>query len=72
MKTTEIKKSLKGQKIAELTKSLEIENDKLMRLKMELAAKKLKDYSKISKARKQIARIYTIINQKLEEEHDTK
>jgi ribosomal protein L29 len=69
MKTVEIKKNLRSQKLSELTRAVSAESEKLARSQMEVAAKKLKDFSKISKSRKQIARIYTIINEKLEEEN---
>lgn len=67
MKTVEIKKNLRSQKLSELSKAIETESEKLARFQMEVAAKKLKDFSKISKSRKQIARMYTILNEKLEE-----
>jgi len=67
MKTVEIKKNLRSQKLSELAKAIDSESEKLARFQMEVAAKKLKDFSKISKSRKQIARMYTILNEKLEE-----
>jgi ribosomal protein L29 len=67
MKSVEIKKNLRDKKIVDLTKELGSESEKLAKTRMEVAAKKLKNFSLVKQQRKQIARIYTIINEKFEE-----
>lgn len=69
MKTNENNNNIRSQKLTELVKALEIESEKLLRIQMEVSAKKLKDFSKVKKTRQQIARIKTIIGEKLEDEN---
>jgi len=70
MKLLEIKKNLRSQKLAELKKALDLEYEKLARIRVNVHAKKEKNFNKIKESKQQIARILTIIGQKVENEND--
>jgi len=70
MKTLEIKKNLQNQSLNELQKVLNLEYEKLAKTRIEVHAKKEKNFNKIKNSKHQIARILTIIGQKVEENHD--
>lgn len=60
-------KELRNKSLEELYKELKENYDKLSKLKLELAVKKLKDHQMIKKTKRQIARIWTIIGEKMRE-----
>ena len=60
MKASELRKKSKR----ELQKLLQQEREKLLSLRFDLAAGKLKNFQKIKQTKRDIARILTILNQK--------
>jgi ribosomal protein L29 len=61
-------KDLKNKSLEELYRELKESYDKLSELKLQLAIKKLKDHQMIKKTKKHIARIWTLIHEKLREQ----
>jgi len=68
MKTSEEMKKIKAQSVSELASELAKSKAKLTDLKKDLAVGKLKKTSDIKKTKKNIARIQTILREKLEAE----
>lgn len=64
MKNKEIVKQIRSKNITDLTRDLDKEYIKLRDLKFSRSFRKLKDTRSISKTKKNIARIWTIIGQK--------
>lgn len=67
MKQTQTLKELREKDIKTLTKELIQLNEKLAKLRADLAFKKLKNVKQVFVTRKQIARIWTILNEKMSE-----
>jgi len=67
MKKTVQIKELKEKDEKTLIKELDDENRKLSELKFKAAFRKIKNFHEITEKRKNIARIWTILNQKLDE-----
>lgn len=67
MKTKEELNDLRSKKINELSLLLKKEYETLRKLKLELKMRELKNVNKIKKSRKRIARIMTILREKIEE-----
>ncbi len=70
MKAIENKKNLRGQKFEELAKALSSEYENLALQRINVASRKEKNFNKINGSRKQIARIKTLMNEKLKEAND--
>lgn len=66
MKLTEEKKELRLNDIKGLTKLLDKEYAKIQQLKFAQAFRKIKDTTEITKTRKRIARLWSIIGEKVE------
>lgn len=58
-------KDLRNKSLEELYKELKENYDKLAELRLQLAIKKLKDHQMIKKTKRQIARIRTLIYEKM-------
>ena len=65
MKTKEELKELRAMDVKNLTAILKKEYDNLRKLKSELKMRELKDINKVKKTKKKIARILTILREKL-------
>lgn len=63
-------KELQRKSVKELYKELNEARKKLLKLKLELAQAKLKNHQEVPRARKNIARILTIISEKQWEEFE--
>ncbi len=72
MKIKEELKELRSKNIKDLSKSLDKENAKLRELKFSQGFRKLKDSSAIKKCKNKIARIWTIMSEKIELESQNK
>jgi ribosomal protein L29 len=72
MKVKDEIKKFKSQSIAELTKELKDLNLKIIDMKRNLSQDKLKKTSDLTKTRKNIARIKTILREKLVSELEEK
>ncbi len=68
MKNTQTLKELREKDIKTLTKELVLMNEKLTKLRSDLAFRKLKNIRQITLTRRSIAQIWTILNQKAAEE----
>jgi ribosomal protein L29 len=68
MKTVEELKNLRKKSSRELVKDLIKENNNLAKLKFSLGFMKLKNFRQITQIRKKIARILTILSEKIREE----
>lgn len=68
MKKTEILKEIKAKDIKALTKELNDEQKKLTQLEFNAGFKKVKNVHEVTVSRKRIARIMTILNEKVYEE----
>ncbi len=64
MKKDSIKKDLKTKQKGDLEKIASELREKLRRLRFDLAAGKIKNVSEIKKIRKEVALIFTLLNQK--------
>lgn len=64
MKNTQIIKELRAMDVKALTKELALTNEKLAKLRSDLAFRKLKNYRQILLTRQRIAKIWTILNEK--------
>jgi len=67
MKDTKNLQELKTMDIKTLSKELNLANEKLAKMRVDLAFRKLKNIKQIQETRKRIARIWTILNQKATE-----
>lgn len=67
MKKTLILKELREKDIKALTKELVELNEKLAKLRADLAFRKLKNVKQVYRMRQQIAQIWTILNEKVRE-----
>lgn len=67
MKTKQTLKEIREKDITTLTKELVQMNEKLARLRADLAFRKLKNVKQVYLVRKQIAQIWTILNEKVRE-----
>jgi len=65
MKIKEELKQLRAKNVQQLTKELDKEYDKLRELKFSRAFRKLKDIRAIKKSRRKIARLWTVIGEKM-------
>ena len=61
---SKIKEQFKSKSPAELKADLSAHEEKLQKMRFDLSFNKLKNTNEISKARKNIARIKTLLNQK--------
>jgi len=61
---SKIKEQFKSKSPAELKADLAAHEEKLQKMRFDLSFNKLKNTNEISKARKNIARIKTLLNQK--------
>ena len=61
-------KDLKNKSLEELYQELKESYNKLSELKLQLAIKKLKNHQMIKKTKKHIARIWTLIHEKLQKQ----
>lgn len=68
MKIKEDLKDLRNKNIKDLSKLVDKENDKLRDLKFSQGFRKLKDSRAIKKTKINIARIWTVIGEKIEKE----
>ena len=66
MKTIEEMKDLRSMDVKKLETELKDNQKKLMQNSLKVAAGKLENFSLIKKSRKNIARIKTLINEKME------
>lgn len=68
MKKDSIKKELKAKKKEDLQKTASELKEKLRRLRFDLAAGKVKNVSEVKKIKKEVALIFTLLNQKEKQE----
>jgi large subunit ribosomal protein L29 len=68
MKIKEKNKELRSKSIKDLTKILNKEYDNLHQLRFDTKFRNIKDINNIRKTKKNIARVYTIINEKINSE----
>lgn len=72
MKKTIELQELRAKNKKELFKELQITRDKLTEYRFSQSFRKLKNYKEINRSRKKIARLWTILTQKLLEEENQK
>lgn len=68
MKKDSIKKELKAKKKEDLQKTALELKEKLRRLRFDLAAGKVKNVSEFKKIKKEVALVFTLLNQKEKQE----
>lgn len=68
MKKTKEMEELKNKNTAELSREIEVLNKKLTEQKMDVAFRRQKNIKAIWQNRKRLARVWTILNQKVQEE----
>lgn len=72
MKKTEELKELKGKDVKSLFKELQEAEKKMTELRFSASFRKLKNFHEITKERKKIARIWTILTEKAMEKEESK
>jgi len=68
MKTKEELKNIRNKDLKTLYLNLEDEYKNIHKLKFSIKFKNVRDHSKVSKSRKKIARILTVISEKINKE----
>ena len=65
MKSKEQLKTIRTKDVKTLTKELALEYEKLQKMRFSVRFRNLKDISQINKIKKHIARIYTVLQEKI-------